>query len=337
MIALLLPMDDASEPKRPWRAARSGLAGLLLALALPAAGADPALVSIGTGGKTGVYYLVGGAICDLVNRGRWETGVRCLAEASDGSIENLREVRSGARTFGIVQSDWQFHAVNGTGVFAEAGPDRELRSVFGLFPEPFTIMARPEAGILSLADLKGKRVSFGPAGSGGRATMGEVMRSMGWVDADFAYIADLPMPETTRALCGAEIDAAVFIVAHPNLTVEDMVSSCGAVLVPADGPAIERLIETNDYYASYEIPSGTYASQMSGVATFGPLATLVTSSRTPPAVVLDVTKAVFDGFETFRAAHPALADLERARMQSAGLTAPLHEGARRFFEGGGGE
>ena len=167
--------------------------------------------------------------------------------------------------------------------------------------------------------------------------MGEVMRSMGWVDADFAYIADLPMPETTRALCGAEIDAAVFIVAHPNLTVEDMVSSCGAVLVPADGPAIERLIEANDYYASYEIPSGTYASQMSGVATFGPLATLVTSSRTPPAVVLDVTKAVFDGFETFRAAHPALADLERARMQSAGLTAPLHEGARRFFEGRGGE
>ena len=167
--------------------------------------------------------------------------------------------------------------------------------------------------------------------------MGEVMQAMGWTDADFAYVADLPMPDTPRALCGGEIDAAVFIVAHPNLTVEDMVSSCGAVLVPAEGPEIERLIAANAYYARCEIPSGTYAGQTTGVPTFALTATLVTSSRTPPAVVYDVTKAVFDKFDTFRAAHPALADLERARMYSEGLTAPLHEGARRFFEGGGGE
>jgi TRAP transporter TAXI family solute receptor len=303
---------------------------LALVLAMPAAGIEPTLVSIGTGGTTGVYYLAGGAICGLVNDHRWEHGIRCLAESSGGSIDNLRDVRSGARTFGIVQSDWLYHAVQGTAVFAEAGPDRELRSVFGLFPEPFTVVARPEAGILAFRDLKGKRVSLGPSGSGGRATMRVVMQEMGWVDTDFAYIADLAMPDVTRALCDGEVDAAVFIVAHPNLTVEDMVSSCGAVLVPVDGSEIDGLVAANAYYAATEIPAGTYADQASGVPTFALTATLVTSSRTSPTVVYELTKAVFDNFEAFRAVHPAFEELDKVRMISS-QTAPLHEGALRYL------
>jgi uncharacterized protein len=330
-------MDDLVEKTRRRRGACTGLLSGLLALAItaPAAGLESTLVSIGTGGKTGVYYIAGGAVCGLVNDHRWETGLRCLAESSSGSIENLKEVRSGTRTFGIVQSDWQYHAVTGTSVFAEAGSDRELRSVFALFPEPFTVVARPAARILAFGDLKGKRVSFGPAGSGGRATMSVVMHEMGWADTDFAYIADLAMPDTTRALCNGEIDAAVFIVAHPNLTVEDMVSSCGAVLVPIEGPEIDGLIAENRYYAPTEIPAGTYGDQPSGVPTFALTATLVTSSRTSPAVVYELTKAVFDNFDAFRAVHPAFEGLDKKRMISIGLTAPLHEGALRYFEEAG--
>ena len=67
--------------------------------------------------------------------------------------------------------------------------------MFWLFPEPFTVVARPDAGIAALADLEGKRVNFGPSGSGGRATMDVVMAAMGWTDADFAYVSDLPMPD----------------------------------------------------------------------------------------------------------------------------------------------
>src|SRR5690349_17603857 len=134
---------------RWWRGLRTGVAGVLLGigLGLPAGAVEPVLVSIGTGGKTGVYYLAGGAICDLVNARRWDTGVRCLAEPSEGSVANLRNIRTGARTFGLAQSDSQHDAVFGTGPFADDGPDRELRSVFGLFLEPFTLIARPEAEI----------------------------------------------------------------------------------------------------------------------------------------------------------------------------------------------
>jgi TRAP transporter TAXI family solute receptor len=324
-------MDERMHSGRGRRRGRWGLAAVLLALAWPAAGLEPTLVSIGTGGRTGVYYLAGGAICELVDDRRWETGVRCVAEASDGSIENLRDVRSGARTFGIVQSDWQHHAVHGTGAFRQAGADRELRSVFSLFREPFTVVARPDAGIRTLSDLKGKRVSLGPAGSGGRSTMGVVMQALGWTEEDFAWVTDLPMPEAPRALCEGEIDAAVFVVAHPNLAVEEAITNCNALLAPVEGPVVERLMAGNDYFSPTEISSGTYAGQAVGVPSFALTATLVASSRTSPAVVYEVTRAVFENFDAFRATHPAFADLDRIEMFSEGLTAPLHEGALRYF------
>lgn len=336
LLALVSQMMQQDRQSRRRRSGRS-LAGLLLALALatgstgPVAGADPVLVSIGTGGKTGVYYLAGGAICGLVNERRWETGVRCLAEASDGSIENLREVRAGTRTFGIVQSDWQAHAVDGTAVFSEVGPDRDLRSVFALFPEAFTVMARPDSGVLGFGDLRGKRVGVGPAGSGGRATMGVVMQAMGWTDAEFAYVSDLPMAETTRALCAGELDAAVFIVAHPNLTVEEMIAACDAMLVPVEAPEIARLVTANRAYVPFEVPSGTYAGQTSPTPTFALTATLVASARTPPAVVETVTAAVVEGLEAFGKMHPAFARLDEAEMFDGDLTAPLHEGTRRYL------
>ena len=326
-------MDERSH-NRLSRWFRSGLALVVLALALatPAAALDPTLISIGTGSKTGVYYLAGGAICGLVDARRWKTGVRCLTEPSDGSIQNLRDVRSGVRTFAIVQSDWQHQAVNGTDAFYGAGADRELRSVFSLFREHFTVVARPGAGITTLADLKGKRVSLGPPGSGGRATMSLVMQALGWTDADFAYVSDIGMPDVAHALCNQEIDAAVVIVAHPNLAVEDMISSCNSLLVPVEGPEIDRLLTASPYYYTPSvIGAGTYAGQAIGVPTFALTATLVTSSRTSPAVVYELTRTVFDNFDAFRAIHPAMADLAKIQMFSVGLTAPLHEGALRYF------
>jgi TRAP transporter TAXI family solute receptor len=332
-------MDERRKNRFGISAALGGLAFVVLGpgLAAPAAALDPArippaLVSIGTGGKTGVYYLAGGAICGLVNDRRWTTGQRCLTEASDGTIQNLRDVRSGARTFGIVQSDGQYDAVKGTGAFREQGPDRELRAVMSLFPEPFTVVARPDAGIAVIRDLAGKRVNFGPSGSGGRSTMAVVSRALGWTDGEFAWVGDLAMPDVPRALCAGEIDAAVFIVAHPNLTVEDMISTCDAVLVPVTGPEIDRLIAENEYFAPSEIAAGTYADQPTGAATFALTATLVTSARTPSTIVYNLTKAVLDDLDTLRAAHPALADLDAARMSTDGLTAPLHDGARRAFD-----
>ena len=331
------PHDRSVRRDRPTTSRFRRVAVLLavacLAAPASAAGVEPGLISISTGGKTGVYYLAGGAICDLVNDHRWTHGVRCIALSSNGSIDNLRTVRSRENAFGIVQSDWQYHAVRGTDIFAEAGPDTELRSVFALFPEPFTVVARADAGISKFADLKGKRVSLGPVGSGGRATMNVVMAEMGWTDADFAYVADLGMGALPRAVCGDEIDAAVFIVAHPNLTLEDMMTSCDALLIPVSGPGIDRLVAENPYYFSSEIAGGTYPGQSASVATFALAATLVTSSRTSPSLVYEVTTAVFDNFDQFREFHPAFEGLERIADAHRGTDRAVSRGGAALLRG----
>ena len=118
-------------------------------------------VTIGTGGVTGVYYPTGGAICRLVNKGKKEHGTRCSVESTGGSIYNLNAIATGDLDMGVAQSDWQYHAYHGTSKFKKNGANKDLRAVFSVHPEPFTVVARADSGIVSFADLKGKRVNVG--------------------------------------------------------------------------------------------------------------------------------------------------------------------------------
>src|SRR5918995_6459008 len=149
----------------------SGLAAAgLLALAsfgTPAV-AQQKFITVGTGGVTGVYYAVGGAICRLVNKDRKEHGLRCSVESTGGSPYNVNAIREGELDFGMAQSDVQYNALKGEGAFAENGPFPELRAVFSVHPEPFTVLARADANVSTFEDLKGKRVNVGNPGSGTR-------------------------------------------------------------------------------------------------------------------------------------------------------------------------
>src|SRR5690606_499716 len=141
------------------------LAGAALGAALvggPApASAQQKFVTIGTGGVTGVYYAAGGAICRLVNKNRQEHGIRCSVESTGGSVFNVNALKSGELDLGMVQSDVQYFALKGEKQFKDAGPWAELRAVFSVHPEPFTVVARPEVGAKSIQDLKGKRFNVG--------------------------------------------------------------------------------------------------------------------------------------------------------------------------------
>lgn len=132
------------------------------ALAAAAFAATPLMaqqqfVSIGTGGVTGVYYPTGGAICRLVNKDRKTHGIRCSVESTGGSVYNINTIRAGELEFGVAQSDWQFHAYHGSSAFAEQGPFPELRAVFSIHPEPFTLIVRKDSGIDGFEALKGRR------------------------------------------------------------------------------------------------------------------------------------------------------------------------------------
>ncbi|MGR3518992.1 MAG: TAXI family TRAP transporter solute-binding subunit, partial [Roseovarius sp.] len=103
----------------------------LAALMAPAAQAEE-FITIGTGGVTGVYYPTGGAICRLVNKGRKDHGIRCSVESTGGSIYNIKTIRAGELEFGVAQSDWQYHAYNGTSKFSDEGAFKGLRAVFSV-------------------------------------------------------------------------------------------------------------------------------------------------------------------------------------------------------------
>jgi hypothetical protein len=308
-------------------------AGLMLAGATgPTAAAEQQFVSIGTGGVTGVYYPTGGAICRLVNKGRKEHGVRCSVESTGGSVYNLNTIRQGELDFGVAQSDWQYHAYNGTSKFEDQGAYENLRAVFSVHPEPFTVVARADSGISSFADLEGKRVNIGNPGSGQRGTMEVVMGALGWDKSTFALASELKSAEQSQALCDNKIDAMIFTVGHPSGSIKEATTSCDSVLVPVTGAEIDKLVGDNDYYRHATIPGGMYRGTDDDTATFGVGATFVSSTDVPDEVVYVIVKAVFENFDQFKKLHPAFANLKPEEMIKDGLSAPLHDGAAKYYK-----
>lgn len=292
-------------------------------------------ITIGTGGVTGVYYPTGGAICRLINKDRAEHGIRCSVESTGGSVYNLNTIRSGELDFGVAQSDWQFHAYNGTDTFADQGANPDLRSVFSLHAEPFTVVARADSGVRNFNDLKGKRVNIGNPGSGQRGTIEVVMDAKGWTRSDFSLAAELKASEQASALCDNKIDAMVYVVGHPSGAIKEATTSCDSVIVEVKDESIDKLIADNSYYRQATIPGGMYRGNPDDVLTFGVGATIVSSAKVPDDVVYHVVKAVFENFDTFRQLHPAFANLKKEEMVRDALTAPLHPGAEKYYKEAG--
>ncbi len=297
--------------------------------------AQQTFVSIGTGGVTGVYYPAGGAICRLVNRDRSEHGIRCGVESTGGSVFNINAIRSGELEFGVAQSDWQYHAYNGTSQFEETGAFEGLRAVMSLHPEPFTVVARADSGITTFEDLRGKRVNVGNPGSGTRGTMDVVLEAMGWTLDDFSVASELPAGEHSQALCDNNIDAFVYPVGHPSGNIQEATTGCDSVLISVDNDAIRALVEERPYYRMATIPGGMYRGTDADVTTFGVGATFVTSADVSEEVVYQVTRAIFENLDQFRTLHPALANLDPNEMIADGLSAPLHDGSVRYFREAG--
>lgn len=311
--------------------------GAVLALSVAASPvfAQEKFISIGTGGVTGVYYPTGGAICRMMSRTRADHGIRCGVESTGGSVYNVNAVRSGELEFGVAQSDVQFKAFAGEGNFADQGPNPDLRSVFSIHPEPFTVVARADSGIANFEDLKGKRVNVGNPGSGQRDTMEVLMAEMGWQMSDFAMVSELQAGEQSQALCDNNIDAMVYTVGHPSGSIQEATTACDSVLVNVAGAAVDKLVADHPYYRKATIPGGMYRGSDADVQTFGVGATLVTSAAVSEDVVYALVKAVFEDMDQFRGLHPAFANLDPKEMANDGLSAPLHPGAEKYFREAG--
>lgn len=319
---------------------KSSVFALAAAVSLGAASSavsaqEQRFVTIGTGGVTGVYYPAGGAICRLVNMDRKEHGIRCSVESTGGSVYNLNAIRGGELDLAVAQSDWQYHAYNGTSEFESEGKDEKLRAVFSLHPEPFTVVASKGSGIKNFEDLEGKRVSVGNPGSGQRATAEVLMKEMGWDMDKFSLAAEIKAAEQSQALCDGNIDAFFYTVGHPSGAIKEATTSCDSVIVNVDNDATKKLIDDNPYYRKAIIPGGMYRGSDDDVTTFGVAATFVSSTDVPDDVVYAVVKAVFENFDSFKRLHPAFGNLDKKEMVSDANSAPLHPGAIKYYKEAG--
>ena len=293
--------------------------------------AQQQFISIGTGGVTGVYYPTGGAICRMVNKDRKEHGIRCSAESTGGSIYNINTIRQGELEFGVAQSDWQYHAFNGTSKFEDQGAFENLRAVFSVHPEPVTVIASDASGINTLTDAMGKRLNIGNPGSGQRSTWEVIEEALGWERSDLKLAAELKSAETGQAVCDGKIDAYFWLVGHPSALTQESLASCDAHLVHVEGEAIDMLVADNPFYRYATIPAGMYDNE-EDIRTFGVGATFVTSADVPENVVYIVVKAVFENFDQFRKLHPAFGNLKPEEMITDSLSAPLHDGAAKYYK-----
>ncbi|MFP5421600.1 TAXI family TRAP transporter solute-binding subunit [Pseudomonas sp. SG20056] len=307
----------------------AALAGITLSSAVQA---EEKFVTIGTGGQTGVYYVAGQSICRFLNRGAAEHGIKCNAPASGGGVANVNGIRSGEFNFGIMQSDHQFKAMKGVAPFEKEGAMEDIRAVFSLQSEVFTILARRDANIASFDDLKGKRVNIGNPGSGQRDTLEEIMQVKGWDRSAFSLAAELKPAEQASALGDNNIDAMTYFVGHPNGAIQEATTTTDAVLVPVTGAEIDKLLAAKSYYTKADIPGGVYKGNDAPTPSIGGKAVLSTSAKASPDVVYQLVKSVFDNIDRFKRLHPAFADLKEEDMIKVGLSAPLHEGAVRYYK-----
>ena len=312
---------------------RSSVIAIILTLLMPlSAYSATKYISIRTGAITGVYYPAGGAICRLLNRGRKEHGIRCSVESTGGSVSNLNAIRNNAIDFGIVQSDWQYQAYNGAKFFSDQRPFEELRSVFSLYTETFTIAVKADSQIKNLDDILKKNVNFGPLGSGMYATMKVLMDVKGWTQDSFESVTYLQPSEQPKALCEGKIDVMVYAAGNPNGVLQEATQACKVKIISIDDKTISKLIKVNPFYVQAVIPGAMYANNNEDINTFGVMASLVTSNKVDEEIVYNIIKSTFDNFDNFKTLHPVFSTLEKGNMVKAGNSAPIHPGALRYFK-----
>ncbi|MEQ8701848.1 MAG: TAXI family TRAP transporter solute-binding subunit [Bauldia litoralis] len=299
--------------------------GFGLGAAAPGQAADP--IVIGGGSTTGVYYQVALHVCNLVNKYDGKK-YNCVGRPALGSVFNINAVNRGLLDFGVAQSDRNSQAWNGEGSW-KGKPVKNLRSVFSAHPETVLLVARADSGIKSVADLKGKRVNIGNPGSGQRGNAEDVIRLYNLKGAFTAQ--GLQQGQASRALIDKKIAAFFYTVGNPSAAIEEPANSTAISIISVNSPAIKKFVASKPYYVMTTIPANTYKGVSKPVETYAVKATVVTSSTVSADKVYDVVKAVFEHLDELKKAHKAFAILEPKAMLE-GLTAPLHDGAKKYYK-----
>jgi uncharacterized protein len=315
---------------------RSTCLALLLVYSLPvtSAATEP-LATIGTGSIEGVYYSAGAAVAKMFNLKRQEFGGWIANKSTEGSLENIEQVLSGDIDFGIAQANFLFFAWNGEGIF-EGQPKKNLRAVLGLYTEDLTLIAAEDAGIITPADLVGKRVNVGAPGSSDEITTKNVLEKLG-IDPAKVHISEYPTYQASEMIQTNDIDAYFYTVGHPNLSIMEATEGKRKVhIIPFDQEFIDEVAALRPYFSAVNIDTQYYGRlDVTGkIPTIGIQSVLFTRADMNEETVYRVVKQVMENLDLFRQQHPAFARLNSKQM-AQDIIIPLHPGAESYFREAG--
>nr|WP_233469670.1 TAXI family TRAP transporter solute-binding subunit [Neorhizobium petrolearium] len=301
-----------------------------------AAAQSPAFFRIGTGGTAGTYYPIGGLIANAIS-GAGDKGVQGLvatAVASNGSVANINAIQGGSMESGFSQSDVAYWAHSGTGLYEGKGKVEDLRLIATLYPETIHLVARKDANIKSVADLKGKRVSIDEPGSGTIVDARIVLAAYGLSESDIKAEHMKPGPAGERLRDGG-LDAYFFVGGYPTGAISELATSAGISLVPITGPEADKMLSEYKFFSKDIVPADTY-KDVGETPTISVAAQWVTSAKQPDDLVYNITKVMWN--DATRAALDAgHAKGKMITLQNAvtSLGIPLHPGAERFYKEAG--
>ncbi|MBR5827163.1 MAG: TAXI family TRAP transporter solute-binding subunit [Clostridia bacterium] len=282
-------------------------------------------MTMGTGGTGGTYYAYGNALGSQI---KTSTGISVSVVPTDGSKANILGIVAGDYQLGTVQSDVMSYAWDGTRSFEAEGKIEDFRVIAGLYAEAVQLITiDPE--IKTVADLKGKKVSVGAAGSGVYFNAVDVLGAAGLtiddIDAQYQSFND-----SKDALLDGKIQAAFVVAGAPTPAVTDLATSKEMRLIPIDGELSKALMDNSPFYTEYVVPAGTYKGQEEDVTTVTVKATLIVSASASENDVYNITKAIFDNIDAITTAHAKGAELTLENATS-GMTVPFHAGAAKYF------
>ena len=294
--------------------------------------ADDRYVNIGTGSHSGIYFPAGSAICKIINRERNESNLRCSAETSQGSESNIQALINKQIDFAIVQSNILDYVYNGLADYKSKGANNNLRAVFSLHDDAFTLITKKDSHFKTLADIKGKKINIGISGLTSRALIDLVHEAYGWRKENFENMVDIKPTELVDGLCSNKFDVVIYNVGHPNSIIQEAATICDINFIPVTGDKIKSLTQQYPFLVETVIPGGNYIGNPSDTKTFGVKATLITLSSTDQDIVYKLVKIIFNNIESFKNLHPVFANLTTKKIAQDAITIPLHMGAATYYK-----
>jgi TRAP transporter TAXI family solute receptor len=301
----------------------------LLALAAMLIGCAPKqrFITIGTGGTAGTYFPLGGALAEIWNKNI--PGMNANATSTGASAANVALLKDGKVDVIFVQNDAAYYALNDLELYkGKAMPD--IRGIASLYDETCQLVALASSNIKSIADLKGKRVSVGAAGSGVEANARQILEAAG-LSYDDIKVQYLSFAESASNLKDGNIDAAFNTAGAPTAAIQDLAASKKIVLVPVDGAVADALMAKWAFYTKTTIPAGTYQGVDAAVTTVSVKSMLAVSAKLEDKIVYDMLKTMFANGDRLAASHKKGADIKIASATD-GMSIPLHPGAEKFYK-----